>query len=258
MQAMGFPAYKMRPALGPERGPAHGGADARGHGAGLRPDDRRALLVAHGRPKLLARDGARLARALRRYEPTWLEEPLPPDDHDAYRALRAASASRSPPASTSRMDGFLDLIETGAADYIQMDVCCQGGLDWVRAIAARDRARAPAFRVPQLGHDARGARRGAHRHLLARVGGRVARVPVLRQRRARRDVSVRARRRDPRRAARDRRRRLTVPDGPGPRRRGRRDASSSAIRSSRPVVVLPHRFAAGDRRRHRRSQRQVG
>jgi L-alanine-DL-glutamate epimerase-like enolase superfamily enzyme len=57
-----------------------------------------------------------------------LEEPLPPHEHAAYRDLRGAKLL---PIATGEHEqdeaGFLDLIETGAADYIQMDVCCQGG-----------------------------------------------------------------------------------------------------------------------------------
>jgi L-alanine-DL-glutamate epimerase-like enolase superfamily enzyme len=87
-----------------------------------------------------------LARALARYEPTWLEEPLPPDDHDAYRALhtqapiRIATGEHEPD-----LDGFLDLMQTNAADIIQADVCCQGGLEFFRAIAAETERRALRF-----------------------------------------------------------------------------------------------------------------
>ena len=53
---------------------------------------------------------------------------MPPDDHNAYRKLRAA---RIVPIATGEHEqeesGFQDLINTGAADFIQMDVCCQGG-----------------------------------------------------------------------------------------------------------------------------------
>src|SRR6185312_12190477 len=69
-----------------------------------------------------------LAREMAKSKITWLEEPIPPDDHDAYRALRA---QKIVPVATGEHEqeeeGFYDLIETAAADYIQMDVCCQGG-----------------------------------------------------------------------------------------------------------------------------------
>lgn len=125
---MGFSAYKMRPALGPEN-------DLRavelmrktvGPNVGL-------MIDAHswwrmGDKSYSAETVADLAREIAKFNPTWLEEPLPPDNHDTYRALRAKKIL---PIATGEHEqeesGFYDLIETGAADYIQMDVCCQGG-----------------------------------------------------------------------------------------------------------------------------------
>jgi L-alanine-DL-glutamate epimerase-like enolase superfamily enzyme len=136
VQAMGFPAYKMRPALGPE-------ADletvarmrsATGDGFGL-------MIDAHSWWRMGDRSYspdtvAALARQFEAYAPAWLEEPLPPDDHDAYRRLR--QATRVPIATgehEQQLEGFLDLIDREAADIVQMDVCCQGGLAWFQRIA---------------------------------------------------------------------------------------------------------------------------
>jgi L-alanine-DL-glutamate epimerase-like enolase superfamily enzyme len=125
---MGFSAYKMRPALGPEQ-------DLKtvelmrktvGPDVGL-------MIDAHswwrmGDKSYSPETITQLSREIAKFNPTWLEEPLPPDDHDAYRALRAQKIL---PLATGEHEqeekGFYDLIETGAADYIQMDVCCQGG-----------------------------------------------------------------------------------------------------------------------------------
>jgi L-alanine-DL-glutamate epimerase-like enolase superfamily enzyme len=69
-----------------------------------------------------------LARAMAEYDIAWLEEPLPPDDHAAYLDLKEkdivplASGEHEP--SEER---YLDLILTQSVDYVQMDVCCQGG-----------------------------------------------------------------------------------------------------------------------------------
>jgi L-alanine-DL-glutamate epimerase-like enolase superfamily enzyme len=69
-----------------------------------------------------------VAEAMAEYEIAWLEEPLPPDDHEGYLSLKEkdivplASGEHEP--SEER---FLDLIRTRAVDYVQMDVCCQGG-----------------------------------------------------------------------------------------------------------------------------------
>jgi L-alanine-DL-glutamate epimerase-like enolase superfamily enzyme len=71
---------------------------------------------------------AGLAREMATFNPVWLEEPLPPDDHAAYRRMNAQGLITLATGEHEQTEaGFLDLIETRAADYIQMDVCCQGG-----------------------------------------------------------------------------------------------------------------------------------
>jgi L-alanine-DL-glutamate epimerase-like enolase superfamily enzyme len=125
---LGFTAYKMRPALGPEQDleTARLMRQAVGPNVGL-------MIDAHswwrmGDRSYSSETVAQLARDMAKYRLTWLEEPLPPNDHAAYRELRAANIV---PIATGEHEqeesGFQDLIETGAADYIQMDVCCQGG-----------------------------------------------------------------------------------------------------------------------------------
>lgn len=135
--AMGFTAYKMRPALGPEKDleTVRLMRAAVGPKVGL-------MIDAHSWWRMGDRsyspetvDG--LARGMAEYHPTWLEEPLPPADHEAYRRLRAA---HHVPVATGEHEqeeaGFRDLIDTGAADYIQMDVCCQGGFAMGRRVFA--------------------------------------------------------------------------------------------------------------------------
>ena len=126
--SMGFTAYKMRPALGPDDDLE----TVRIMRAAVGPDVG-LMIDAHswwrmGDKSYSPETVAELARAMAEYRPTWLEEPLPPNDHAAYRKLRTAKLL---PIATGEHEqeeaGFLDLIETGAADYIQMDVCCQGG-----------------------------------------------------------------------------------------------------------------------------------
>lgn len=125
---LGFTAYKMRPALGPEQDleTVRLMRRAVGPDVGL-------MIDAHswwrmGDNSYSSETVAELASAMAAFHPTWLEEPLPPSDHAAYRTLRAAKLL---PIATGEHEqteaGFVDLIETGAADYIQMDVCCQGG-----------------------------------------------------------------------------------------------------------------------------------
>jgi L-alanine-DL-glutamate epimerase-like enolase superfamily enzyme len=69
-----------------------------------------------------------LAREMAGHRVAWLEEPLPPDDHAAYLSLKEkdlvplASGEHEPDEA-----GYLDLILSQAVDYVQMDVCGQGG-----------------------------------------------------------------------------------------------------------------------------------
>jgi L-alanine-DL-glutamate epimerase-like enolase superfamily enzyme len=69
----------------------------------------------------------KLAEQLAEYNIAWLEEPLPPDSHDAYRRLKEldlvplASGVHEPDEPS-----FLDLIFAGV-DYLQLDLVSQGG-----------------------------------------------------------------------------------------------------------------------------------
>jgi L-alanine-DL-glutamate epimerase-like enolase superfamily enzyme len=125
---MGFTAYKMRPALGPERDleTVRLMREAVGPDVGLMVD-------AHSWWRMGDRSYSRetvsdLAKEISKSQPTWLEEPLPPEDHAAYRELRGKNIVPIASGEHERDEaGFMDLIHSGAADYIQMDVCCQGG-----------------------------------------------------------------------------------------------------------------------------------
>ena len=78
-----------------------------------------------------------LAQEMAAHDIAWLEEPLPPDDHAAYLALKEkdlvplASGEHEP-----NEERYLDLILTRAVDYVQMDVCCQGGYSLGRRLFA--------------------------------------------------------------------------------------------------------------------------
>src|SRR5437016_2109803 len=84
---MGFSAYKMRPALGPEQDleTVRLMREAVGPDVGLMVD-------AHSWWRMGDRSYSletvtKLAEAMAAFKPIWLEEPLPPEDHAAYRAL---------------------------------------------------------------------------------------------------------------------------------------------------------------------------
>jgi L-alanine-DL-glutamate epimerase-like enolase superfamily enzyme len=128
IKAMGFPAYKMRPALGPAEDlrTVELMRAATGPDFGL-------MIDAHSWWRMGDRSYdfdtiARLARELSAFNPVWLEEPLPPDDHAAYQRMHAENLITLATGEHEQTEaGFLDLIDKRAADYIQMDVCCQGG-----------------------------------------------------------------------------------------------------------------------------------
>jgi len=80
-------------------------------------------------------DAARLAREISGENLRWLEDPLPPADHQAYARLRelglVALAGGSHEPNELR---FLDLIDAAAVDYVEMDLARQGGYATARRL----------------------------------------------------------------------------------------------------------------------------
>jgi L-alanine-DL-glutamate epimerase-like enolase superfamily enzyme len=143
---MGFSAYKMRPALGPDQDleTVASMREAVGPDFGL-------MIDAHSWWRMGGRSYskqtvAELARGMAQFKPTWLEEPVPPEDHAAYRELRE---QKIVPIATGEHEpdeaGFMDLIESGAADYLQMDVFCQGGIATAQNVFAKVREQGLKF-----------------------------------------------------------------------------------------------------------------
>ncbi len=126
--ALGFKAYKMRPALGPEKDleTVRRMREAVGPDIDLMVDAHTWWRMGDRSYSLATIE--QIARDMAEYHIAWLEEPMPPDDHAAYLRLKEkdivplASGEHEP--SEER---YLDLILTQAVDYVQMDVCCQGG-----------------------------------------------------------------------------------------------------------------------------------
>jgi L-alanine-DL-glutamate epimerase-like enolase superfamily enzyme len=133
--SQGFHAYKMRPGRGPERDLE----SVRLMRKAVGPDFD-LMVDAHtwwrmGDRSYSPETVEQMARDLANYDPAWLEEPLPPDDHEAYRILKekeylpVASGEHEP-----NEERYLDLILSHSVDYVQMDVCCQGGLTMGRRL----------------------------------------------------------------------------------------------------------------------------
>jgi L-alanine-DL-glutamate epimerase-like enolase superfamily enzyme len=133
--AIGFRAYKMRPALGPDRDLETIRLMRRAVG-----DDFDLMVDAHTWWRMGDRSYSldtieQLARDMAEYDIAWLEEPLPPDDHAAYLHLKEKDIV--PLAAGEHEPGeerYLDLVLTRAVDYVQMDVCCQGGYALARRL----------------------------------------------------------------------------------------------------------------------------
>ena len=125
---LGFRAYKMRPALGPEKDveTVRLMRDAVGGAFDLMVDAHTWWRM--GDRSYTYDTVARVAEQLAQYDVAWLEEPLPPEDHESYRRLKEselvpiASGEHEP-----NEERYLDLILTESVDYVQMDVVCQGG-----------------------------------------------------------------------------------------------------------------------------------
>ncbi len=141
VQALGFPAYKLRPAAGPEGDlrTAEAVRAATGPGFGM-------MLDCHawwrmGDRSYSPQTVGRLCRDLEAFSPYWIEEPLPPDDHPGYKALRASQPLALASGEHEQDESsFRDLIASGGIDFVQMDVCCQGGFAMgERVFAAAER-----------------------------------------------------------------------------------------------------------------------
>jgi len=102
---------------------------------------------------------ARLADRLAQYDLTWLEEPLNPDDFDAYAQLRAhtgiplAFGERLP---TRRL--FADAIQRGIMSVAQPELFCIGGMTELRKVAALT----ATYSLPMIPHANESGRHAVH------------------------------------------------------------------------------------------------
>lgn len=125
---LGFRAYKMRPGRGPQQDVAAVRAVREAAGP-----DFDIMVDAHTWWRMGDRSYSfetveHVAREMAEANIRWLEEPLAPGDHDAYAKLRALeivplAAGEHEPNELR----FIDLIESRAVDYVQMDLVSQGG-----------------------------------------------------------------------------------------------------------------------------------
>lgn len=130
IQQMGFPAYKMRPGLGPEEDlrTLELMRKATGPDMGLMVDAHTWWRMGNKSytPEMIHE----LARAMSKFNPYWLEEPLLPEAHKEYKNLKEKGfVTIATGEHEQEYEGFEDLAQLQATDFLQMDVCCQGGFE---------------------------------------------------------------------------------------------------------------------------------
>lgn len=82
-------------------------------------------------------DALKLARALEDVGVLWLEDPVPPEDLNALRAVTAGTTTRIATGENHYLaQGFAPMIELGAVDVVAPDIQKTGGLAEARRIAA--------------------------------------------------------------------------------------------------------------------------
>ena len=91
-----------------------------------------------------------LAKAVADYKVLWIEEPVPPDQIDAYRRIKDAVPDVLITGGEHEFTryGFRDLIEKKAVDILQPDIYRAGGISELKKIAAM----ASAHNLPVIPH----------------------------------------------------------------------------------------------------------
>jgi L-alanine-DL-glutamate epimerase-like enolase superfamily enzyme len=135
ISTLGFRAYKMRAGIGPEQDLD----TVRQMREAVGPDFD-LMVDAHtwwrmGDRNYLQGTIDKLAEDLGAYNIAWLEDPLPPDDHEGYRRLKELDIV-TVAAGVHEPDepGYLDLISTESVDCVQMDLVSQGGYHTARRL----------------------------------------------------------------------------------------------------------------------------
>ena len=109
------------------------------------------LIEGHGRFNVPT--GIKIAKLIEEFKPMFFEEPTPPDNLEALKAVREKSPV--PISAGERLyslKDFKDLFEMRAADYIQPDVSHAGGIMELKKIAAM----AETYYIPFAPHNPSG------------------------------------------------------------------------------------------------------
>lgn len=127
--AQGFKAVKLKVGFGVEED----AAVTRAVREAIGPDVALMVDANHAYDAVAA---IRLGRMIERYDISWFEEPVPPEDLAGYRAVKAAL---SIPIAGGECEftrfGFRDVLTSHAIDILQPDTCAAGGLTECKKIA---------------------------------------------------------------------------------------------------------------------------
>jgi L-alanine-DL-glutamate epimerase-like enolase superfamily enzyme len=134
-QTAGFAAFKMRAGRSPEEDLAAARAIRQAAGAELDIMVDASAWSCMGDYSYSRDSIERISAGLREIRVRFLEEPLPSADHDGYARLRALDLA---PLAAGRHEPnelrLLDLIQSAAVDYVQMDLISQGGYATARRL----------------------------------------------------------------------------------------------------------------------------
>ena len=84
-----------------------------------------------------AKTAIQRARAFEQFDPFWFEEPLLPDDYQGYAKLSASTSLRiAAGEEESERKSFLELMDVGKIDVVQVDLTRCGGFTEAIKIAA--------------------------------------------------------------------------------------------------------------------------
>ena len=82
------------------------------------------------------REAVELARKVEKYDISWFEEPVSPEDYEGYRRLRENTTIPIAGGECEYLKfGFKRLLDNECVDIAQPDICATGGLTEAKRIA---------------------------------------------------------------------------------------------------------------------------
>lgn len=128
-KSQGFKATKMKVGLGIEKDVEFVAAIRKAIGPDMK-------LMIDSNHAYSYKEAIELARKVEKYDISWFEEPVSPEDYDGYRRLRE---NTSIPIAGGECEylkfGFRRLLEKECIDIAQPDICAAGGLTEAKRIA---------------------------------------------------------------------------------------------------------------------------